>query len=137
MKVCRLIISSVANTVLSSIVGAVTCGGVFNWVYKLEPTNVWKPMEGAPGISFMVGIFVINLIFAFVYALLKKGLPGEKNLVKGLIFGLCVWSVGILPGMFFTYYFMTVAATVLVYWLVSDLIMLPVKGIIVAVIYGE
>ncbi len=137
MKIGRLIVSSVANTVLGSIVGALTCGGIFSWVYKLEPTNVWRPMEGAPGISFMVGVFVINLIFAVVYALLKNGLPGEKNWIKGSVFGLCVWSVGILPGMFFTYYFMTVATTVLVYWLVTDLIMLPIRGLIVAVIYGD
>lgn len=137
MKLGKIVIAGLAVTIFGMIVGAVTCGGVFNWVYKLEPTNVWKPMDGPPGMIFMIGTLVLNIILSFIYALINKGIPGKSKLVKGLVFGLCVWAVGMLPGMFSTYAFMTVSTTVVIYWTVLGLITTPLEGIIVASIYGE
>ncbi len=137
MKVGRMLVAAIVVTVFNAIVGAVTCGGIFNWVYKLEPTNVWKPMECGPGAMFMIGSFVLSIILAFVYALINKGIPGKNKLVKGFVFGLCVWAVGILPGMFATYAFMTVATTVVIYWTIMGLIKTPLEGMIIAAIYGK
>lgn len=137
MKKWKILIAGVAITVFDVIVGMVTCGWLFNWVYGLEPTNVWKPMEGPPGVTFYIGVLALNIVLVFFYALLNKGIPGKSKLVKGLLFGLCVWAVGILPGMFATYSFMTVATTVVIYWTVSGLIQIPLKGLIIAAIYGE
>lgn len=136
MKTGRIIIAAAAISIFDAIVGAVTCGGVFNWVYKLEPTNIWKSME-MPGVAYYVGALILNILFVLVYALLQKGIPGKNKLVKGLIFGLCVWAVGMLPGMFATYMFMTVAPTVIVYWTILALIQEPIRGLITAAIYGE
>lgn len=86
---------------------------------------------------FLVGAVVLNLIFVAVYLLLYKGIPGSKSVVKGLLFGLCVWAIGVLPGMFSTYSFMTVAPTVVIYWTVKGLIQSPLKGLIVATICGK
>jgi hypothetical protein len=63
-----------------------------------------------------IGDFLLNAIFVVVYALLRNGIPGKNRLTKGLVFGLCVWAVGMLPGMFSTYSFMTVATGVVIYW---------------------
>ncbi len=137
MKIKKILIAGVVVTIFNAIIGAITCGGVFNWVYKLEPINVWKPMEGPPGVMFMIGSLVLSIILVFVYALINKGIPGNNKLVKGLVFGLCVWAVGVFPGMFVIHSFMTVANTVIVYWTVWGLIQVPLKGMIIAVIYGE
>lgn len=137
MKIGKILIAGLALSVFGAISGAVTCGGIFNWVYKLEPTNVWRQMDGPPGLGFLVGGFVINVIMAIVYALLQKGIPGKNKLVKGIVFGLCVWAVGMLPGMFVTHAFMTVATGVVIYWTILGLIMSPIKGLIIAAIYGE
>lgn len=138
MKIGKVLIAGVAVTVFSMIFSIVTCAGVFNWVYKLEPTNVWKPMgSNGPGAGFMLGGLVLNIILSSVYALINKGVPGKNKYVKGLIFGLCVWAVGMLPGMFATYAFMTVATTVVIYWTIIGLIKMPLEGIIIAAIYGE
>ena len=136
-KITKILLAALAVTVFCAIVGAVTCGGVFNWVYQLEPTNVWQPMEGAPPMAYFLGLFLLNIIFAIVYALLHKGLPGDKNVIKGLVYGLVIWAVGMLPGMFATYIFMTVAPTVVVYWTIMGLITYPLEGLIVALIYGN
>ncbi len=137
MKIGKLLLAAIALSIFGLIIGAVTCGGVFNWVYKLEPTNVWKSMDAPPGLEYLAGGFILNIILAVVYALLRKGIPGKNRLVKGLVFGLCVWAVGMLPGMFATYYFMTVASTVVVYWTILGLIEYPIMGLIIAAIYGE
>jgi hypothetical protein len=137
MKIGRIFIAAVVISLFRAISAGITCGWLFNWVYKLEPTNVWKPMEGPPGLGFHAGGFLLNVVFAFVYALLHKGIPGKNKFVKGLVFGLCVWTVGVLPGMFATYAFMTVATTVVIYWTILGLIESPLEGMIIAAIYGE
>ncbi|MFA5148359.1 MAG: hypothetical protein WC491_04440 [Candidatus Omnitrophota bacterium] len=137
MKIGKLLIAAIALSIFGFIVAAVTCGGVFNWVYKLEPTNVWKPMDGPPVLAYHVVGLLLNMILVAVYALLRKGIPGKSRLVKGLVYGLCVWAVGMLPGMFATYYFMTVATEVVIYWTILGLVEYPIMGLIIAAIYGE
>jgi hypothetical protein len=94
-------------------------------------------MAGPPGLAFQIGGLLLNMVLAVVYALLRKGIPGKNKLAKGIVFGLCVWAVGMLPGMFSTYFFMTVATGAVIYWTILGLIELPLKGLIIAVIYGE
>ena len=136
MKIGKSIIATVVITICNVIIGAITCGGIFNWVYKLEPVNVWRPIE-APGVTYYIGVVLFNLLFVLVYAMFHKGIPGKNKLAKGLIFGLCVWAAGVLPGMFATYIFMTVAPTVILYWAIMGLVQEPLKGAITAAIYGE
>lgn len=137
MKIGKIVIAALALSIFGAIFGGVTCGWLFNWVYKLEPTNIWRPMDGPPGLALYIGGFVLNIIFTVVYLLLRKGIPGKNNLAKGLVFGLCVWAVGMLPGMFSTYYFMTIATGVVIYWTIIGLVEMPIRGLIIAAIYGE
>ncbi len=138
MNMKKVLGAGVAATIFSIVFGAVTCGGVFSWVYKLEPTNVWKPMsETGPGIEYMLGMLVLTIVWAYIYALIKKSIPGKNKFVKGLFFGLGVWVVGMMPGMLATYTFMTVAPMVIVYWLIVSLVQYPLQGLIVAAIYGD
>ena len=137
MKIAKIVAAGLVVTIFNIIVGAITCGGFFNWVYKLQPTTVWKPMNGGPSVKFIIGSFVLSIILALVYALINKGIPGGNKLTKGIVFGLCVWAVGMLPGAFSTYAFMTVAKTVVIYWTILFLVKLPLEGMIIAAIYGE
>lgn len=137
MKIGKILLAAVAAWFFGAVLGGLTCGWLFNWVYKLEPTNVWKPMAGPPGLAFQIGEFLINVILVVVYVLLRKGIPGKNRLTKGLVFGLCVWAVGTLPGMFSTYAFMTVASGVVIYWTIVGLVATPIKGLIIAAVYGE
>jgi hypothetical protein len=136
-KIVRIILAAVAITVFMMIVGGLTCGGIFKGMYKIEPTNVWKQMEGPPGAIYLVGSFVMHIIFVVVYVFLCKGIPGKGAVGKGAFYGLCVWAVGELPGMFAMYVFMTVAPQVLIYWAVMGLITTPVSGVIASAIYGK
>lgn len=137
MKIKRIILAILAVVVFNFIVGMLTCGGAFSWVYKLEPTNVWKPMTSFSLPLMLTTIFVIDTLFVAVYALINKGVPGPNKFVKGLIYGLLVVLVGLVPGMISTYLYMTVATTVVIYWTIWGLIVSPLKGLITAAIYGE
>ncbi|MBN1353406.1 MAG: hypothetical protein JW994_01890 [Candidatus Omnitrophica bacterium] len=137
MKIGKVLMAAVAVSLFGAVIGGLTCGWLFNWVYKLEPTNVWKPMDGPPGLAFNIVGFLFNIILVVVYALIHKGIPGKNRLVKGLVFGLCVWAVGILPGAFSMYYFMTVATGWVIYMAVIGLVESPLKGLIIAAIYSE
>lgn len=137
MKIGKMLIAALAVWLFGAIFSAVTCGWLFNWVYKLEPTNVWRPMDGPPGLMFYIGSFLLNIILVVVYAILNKGIPGGNKIVKGLVFGLCVWAVSILPGMFATHAFMTVATGAVTYWILIGLVELPIKGMIIAAIYED
>jgi hypothetical protein len=137
MKTGKMLAAALAASLFNAIFSAVTCGWLFNWVYKLEPANVWKPMDSPPGPAFYMGVLLLNVVFVTVYALLRKGIPGKNRLTKGLVFGLCVWAVGMLPGLFTTYSFMSVSTGVIIYWTVLGLVETPLKGLIIAAIYGD
>ena len=134
MRIGRILIAAIAAAVFSSVVSFVTCGWLLNWVYRLEPVNVWKPMEGPPGPMLYIGGLVLSLVFILVYAVFSKGIPGKFRPVKGFVFGLCVWAVGIVPGMFSLYSFTNIATTVIIYWTILGLVRTPLQGIIVALI---
>ncbi|MEK9149510.1 MAG: hypothetical protein AAB267_05630 [Candidatus Desantisbacteria bacterium] len=136
MRVGRMLIAGVVARIAGTIFGIATCGWLFNWVYTLEPTEIWKPMAGPPPIWFNAASLGLGIVLALVYALLYRGIPG-KGIVKGLVFGLFIWLVGTLPGMLSTYTFMRVATTVVIYWTILGLVALLVEGAIIAAIYGN
>jgi hypothetical protein len=137
MKLGRVLIAGVVVTIFNTAFGMLTCGWLFRWVYTLEPTNIWKSIDNFPWPVYYVGALILTIIFALVYALLNKGVPGKNRFVKGIVFGLCAWAVGMLPGMFATYFFMTTNPGVVLYWTILGLVQTPLAGLIVAAIYGE
>ena len=134
MKSLKILIASICLTVFDSIIGMVCCGYFFNWVYKLEPVNVWKPMDSSPSPLFFLGSFILTVLFVIIYVILQKGIPGKNKFIKGAIYGCIVTALGILPGMLATYFFMTVNTTVVIYWTIMAVIDNPIKGIITALI---
>lgn len=137
MNIKKLILAVLVVGIFNVLVGMVTCGGAFSWVYKLEPVNVWKPMTSVSFPIMLAGIFFVDLLFVWVYALIKNGIPGKNKYTKGLLYGLFVVLVGLVPGMISTYTYMTVATTVVVYWTIWGFVVSPLKGLIAAAIYGE
>lgn len=135
MKKRKILLASALVTLFAIIFGILTCGTNFNWVYHLEPVNVWKPMTGAPQPLFFAAEFFLSMLFVIVYALFSNGIPGKNKYIKGLVYGLAVFSVGMLQGVFSTYFFMTVNHVVLVYWTIWGLIAIPLKGLITAAVY--
>ena len=133
----RWLIAGLVVAIFNAIYGFVTCGWLFNWVYELPPTEIWRNMENITGIFWVLvnlGNFVVALIYTFIYAQVGACIAGSKGR-KGTLFGLALWFVALLPGMFYTYAFMSIASGVVIYWLIQGLVQLVINGLLIAWIY--
>lgn len=136
MKIGKIIISGIVVGILKSIWGALTCGWLFNWVYKLEPTNIWKSFDQMSFPLMNISNIVFGVLLALVYALINKCLPG-KGIIKGLWFGLFVWLVGALPGTFSLGLVTVMAHKVVTYWIINFFIVSLWQGLLISAIYGK
>lgn len=133
-NVKKVITTAIVITIVSFVLGWLTCGWLFGWVYELEPTNVWKftketPPTGATMGWALLGDFVLALIMVWIYALIMRGIPG-KGAKKGVNYGLIVWTLS-LGGMFATLMWMTVNPGVVLYWTLVGLVIFMIKGAII------
>ncbi|MFH1874776.1 MAG: hypothetical protein ABH859_06305 [Pseudomonadota bacterium] len=131
MKISKVILASVILTILGAAYAMLTCGWLFNWVYKLEPTCVWVSSEAMKGNFFIwvnLGQLVLYFFFVLILSRFYCCVPGPCSCCKGAVYGFFVWLIGMLPGMFSTYMFMTVNKIVVLYWTVSGLIWLVLAG---------
>jgi hypothetical protein len=131
MRHGRIFSAGLLLGILKSIWGALTCGWMFSWVYRLEPAVVWSPMEEFPVGLCIAMTLIFSIIFAYVFYIVMDGLPG-RDTGKGLWFGLFVWLIGGLPGISVLFLSTVIAHTVLIYWLVSALIVSLWSGVVVA-----
>ncbi|MEA3515327.1 MAG: hypothetical protein U9R34_07640 [Nanoarchaeota archaeon] len=133
----KISLATIAIWIVSNILGFVTCGWLFNWVYQIPP-NIWKTAEQVTGN--MVWATLLGLIpailFTVVFVILYKGIPG-KGIKKGINYGIIVWLVSAFGGLMTMPFYMTISATVIIYWIIQSLVVNVVNGIIVAAIYKE
>ena len=141
INIKKTIVIGVIIGIVSMVYSWLTCGWLFSGIYRIEPTNIWKfSADTALPVGQMIFMFLANIllgvILAGVYAYIKGGIPGS-GIKKGLCFGLIVWLVGTLPGLFATYMFITIAGAVIWYWLVMGLIKYLILGVIIAKMIKE
>ncbi len=125
--------------IIQSIVIFLTCGWLFNWVYQIEPI-IWLDMAAMFTLTNTIAMYSASLLGAFlfvmVFNILYKGIP-KKGLEKGIVYGLLVWLVAPLTGMITMPFYMTVAWTVIIYWLIQALVLYIIKGAIVGYIFKK
>ena len=133
----RIIGAGVLVWIVSFVWTMLTCGWLFNWVYGIEPI-IWRTTEQIMGAGTFIGSLLLGLlialIYVFVYALIYKGIPG-KGVKKGLMYGALLWLVAPFSGMITMPLYMTVAITVVVYWILNALVIFLINGAIVGKIY--
>lgn len=139
MNVTRIVIAGVVVWIVGCILGFLTCGWLFKWVYELPP-NIWLDPAAMMSAGNLIGANIIGIIlgilFVLVFAIIYKGIPG-KGVNKGMIYGVLVWIVGALTVMAAMPFFMTIATTVVIYWIIQALVVHVISGAIVGVIYKE
>ena len=80
----------------------------------------------------LIGL-IVAIIFASVYALIYKGIPGE-GIKKGMIYGLIVWLLGALSRIAAMPFYLAIATTVVVYWIIQAFVLNLINGAIVGAI---
>lgn len=142
LNIKKILFAGLAIFFISFIIG----GGsyfLFGHVFELEPTNIWKwtPAQGfdMPATWWMI-LFVFNIvlavIFAFIFALIRNGLPG-KGIQQGLVFGIIVWIVGPVPALITMYLMLDIADGALLYFTLQSFFEWLVYGSIISLIYTD
>jgi hypothetical protein len=90
MNAKRIVIVGLIVWIVDSIFILLTCGWLYKWVYQLPP-NIWRDWSTMPATAVnIIGPHVIGIIrallFALVFAILYKGIPG-KGITKGIVYG--------------------------------------------------
>lgn len=139
MNVKRIVLSAIIIWVVSAAWTMLTCGWLFNWVYQIPPV-IWKTGEeimsaGSYAGSSVLGL-LITFIFVTIFAALYKGLPFD-GVKKGLMYGFIIWLVGTFSGMVTLPFYMTIAWTVIIYWLINGLVIHLIFGALVGWLYKE
>ena len=110
--------------------------GLFEWIYRLEPVNVWLPYSETRFFTSNLIDIIFVFIFVLIYVLIHKSIPG-KGLFKGLNYGLVIWSVSILPRVLALMDMTVISPVVLGFWLIDFLIIYSWQGILIAAMYKE
>ncbi len=94
------------------------------------------PTAGPPPASFYLYSILFSIIagilFAFVYVVIREGIPGKSILEKGLTYGLLVFFVGGIPGYLATYLLINLPTMLIFYWSIEGLVIDLLGGVIIA-----
>ncbi|MBN2479629.1 MAG: hypothetical protein JXA94_05325 [Parachlamydiales bacterium] len=138
MNYLRVIISGIVIWLVNMILIFLTCGWLFKWVYMLPP-NLFKAPEEMMIVSNIVGSNLIGLIkgllFAYVFAVIYKGVPGTRGVHKGIVYGILIWLVSALPSLAGMPFFMVISNGIIIYWIVQALVFMIISGAILGAIY--
>lgn len=139
MRWWRIIIAAFTVTFFQLTFGTLTACGIFQWADLIQPMDLWKPISVLTG-NFLIWLNIGNILFAFFmaasYGLVCDRFPEVSRVVKGAMFGMLIWLMGPLPGMFALYMFTKIAPVVILYWTVTGMMSMQLIGLIIAGIYG-
>lgn len=106
--------------------------------YYMDPDyfSVWSklmmPTAGSPPIEFtvtsIVFAFIGGLLFAGVYNVIAKGVPGKTLLRKGINYGLIIWIVAGIPFSLSMVLLINLPIDLIAFWTVTSLIIYSIVG---------
>ena len=138
----RAALAGLVANLASFVVGG---GGylLFGGAFRLEPTSIWRWTPDRMGemsvgwwVYLVMGNTALAVVLALVYAVLYDGIPG-RGVRKGLVFGLIVWLVGVLPPVFTMHVLTVMNGWAILYFTTQSLFEHLAYGAIIAAIYGR
>jgi hypothetical protein len=136
----RVIISAALFAIVAQVIH--TLGSFATMGFYTDPkyASVWSkvmmPTVGPPpasffGYSILFGL-ITALLFVMIYIHIGSKMHGKTAAKRGLSYGLMVFLVGTLPGMFMLYLLINLPAMLIVEWAVEMLAINLLGGMIVA-----
>lgn len=135
-----IILAAIAFLIISQVIHTLEAYATMS--YYTDPTyaTVWSkimmPKAGPPPMEFYyyswTFSFITGLLFAGVYTVVGKSVPGNTIVKKGLIYGLLIWLVGGLSGSLAMVLLVNLPIDLIGYWTVSGLIVDLLAGIAIA-----
>lgn len=145
MNFKRIILAGLAIDAISFLIFPLFfSNALFGWVFKLEPTNIWKWTPEIPFTSMPAGYLaffilantILAISIAFLYAILYKSIPGT-GINKGLMFGLLMFPMAVLIPMFSIWAMFQVAGVTVLLFTAEQLIEILIYGIIISLVYTD
>jgi len=135
----KLIGMAVLFAIIAQIVH--TIGATATMDYYTDPlyfplwSEVMMPAFGPPGMEFyavsIASNFVIGLILAAVFVVLKNSIPGSGSR-KGINYGILLFLVSAVPSAMSSYLILSVPAALLAAWAIENLLIFLVGGAVFA-----
>lgn len=145
MNFKRIILAGLAVDIISFLIFPIFfSNALFGWVFKLEPTNIWKWTPEIPFTSMPAGYLtffilantILAIFIAFLYAVLYKSIPGT-GINKGLMFGLLMFPIAVLIPMFSIWAMFQIEGVTVLLFTAEQLIEILIYGTVIALIYKE
>ncbi len=133
----KILLIGIPAGIFRALIGWATCGGVFSWIYKIEPTTLWKLPEQMNLPMIWISNLVIAMILVAVFGFIKDSLCQKCRVLRGGSFGILAWAVGIIPSVMASYLYTNTANEVLIYHLVWGLVIAVLMGIFISVFYDK
>jgi hypothetical protein len=140
----KVVLSAVIYTIIAQVINIV--GAIFTMSYYTDPAyfGLWSklmmPGNGPPGTEFFIASiaisFLVGIIFAGAYSILKGSIPG-KGLTKGINYGLLLFLVSGVPFTLTAFLLLAVPAMLLLDWAISALVIYVMIGVASAKILVE
>jgi hypothetical protein len=136
-----LLVSVALVTIIAQFVHGLD--SIFAMRYYIDPTyyplwsKIMMPAPGPPPPSFLVISLLFNLtgafLFALVYTVLQRGLPGRSTVVKGIWYGLLVFLVASVPSSLMLVLLINLPLGIVLLWGLEALVIDLAGGVLVAV----
>lgn len=112
--------------------------GFFDWIYKIEPTVIWKDFMLNQTWLALVGLvsLFLSVLFVIGFVLVEESLPGKKA-GKGLNYGWLIWVIATVPSIFSQMVFMNISTVYIAYAVFFGLAKNLISGMIVGLVYKK
>ena len=120
------IVIYVAGAILGVLVHIVLLGATYESL-----SNVWRPdMDRLMWLQWITPLFYC---FFFIY-IFAKGYEG-RGIMEGVRYGLIIWAFVSIPSIYNQYMIYPLPYSLILQWLLYDLIIVVIIGVLVALIY--
>ncbi len=102
------------------------------WLKEVTDPGLWVKETALYLPTMMVFGLAVCFLWAFGYALLYKGIPGT-GIAKGVVYGILLWILGILPNMAALYLHTKISAEIIWVFITANGLL---RGIVLGATYG-
>jgi len=135
-----ILISAILFAIVAQVIH--TIGAFASMGYYTDPayfalwSKLMMPAAGAPPTEFFVLTLALALItalfYAGAYAMLMKSIPGKTYVKKGLVYGLLLFLVAIVPGYLSMALLINVPFALVAEWVLESLVALLIGSVVIA-----
>jgi hypothetical protein len=136
----RLIITGVVLAITAQIINSIGASLTMPYYLLEEYFPVWSklmmPAAGPPPMSFFIYAlafnFLVGILFALVYTVVRNALPIKQLWLKGAFYGFLVFIVGGVPGFLSLLLLINLPFGLVVFWAFENLFTDLINGVVTA-----